>query len=114
MWKKLKQALGRFDTVNSMMGEVVFETPEVSGQAPLSSFNWRLKEGLDDQSYYISATMRPDASVEALGSERSYISFDIASAERLRADLDACIAEYHRRLRAAKPAAPGAPTVTRG
>lgn len=113
MLGSIRRFLGRFSTLNSMLGEVVFETPEISGQTPFSMFQWRLKEGVDDRVFYISLKLRPDFYGGWKGAEKHYIAFDIAAAERIRADLDSCLAEYRRLAEAGPNAAPATPTVTR-
>jgi hypothetical protein len=47
-------------------------------------------------SLFVAFKLLPDSYAGPEGTPTNYISFDIATAERLRADLDLCIDEYHR------------------
>lgn len=114
MFKFMRSILGASDTLNSLLGDVLFETPKVDGQAYFSQFQWRVKQGVNEAEMYISAKLRPDAYGGWKGAESHYISFDIATAERLRDDLNACIAEYHRLAAAAPRTTPPSATVSRG
>ena len=113
MWGSVKKLLGRFGSFNALLGDVVFETPPVTGQSSSSLFQWRVKQGTDGQSLFISMECRPDASMTVNNRERVYINFDLATAERVRADLDSCIAEHQRRAKSAGPVSPGEPLVRR-
>jgi hypothetical protein len=96
MWRQLERLLARSRTLSSALGDVVFETPPLRGQSRHSLFQWRLKKGLDGTSLFVAFKLLPDTYAGPEGTPTNYISFDIATAERLRADLDLCIDEYHR------------------
>jgi hypothetical protein len=91
MWAPFRKLFARSKMFSSLLGDVVFETPPLSGQSSHSVFQWRVKQGLDEKSIFISLKVIPDGSIGAEGSPRNYISFDLATAERIKADLDACI-----------------------
>ena len=48
--------------------------------------------------YFVAIRMRPDAYAGPDGSPTNYINFDMEAAQRLKLNLDRCIAEYHRLL----------------
>jgi hypothetical protein len=96
MWVPFRKLLSRSRGFNSLLGEVVFEAPPLKGQSSHSLFQWRVKRGLDDNSFFISLKMLPDGYEGPDGRVKNYISFDLATAEQVRANLDACIAEFHR------------------
>lgn len=96
MWEPLKRLLGRSKGIGALLGDVVYITPGVKGQYSHSTFQWRVKRGLNEKSVYVSLAMKPDGYIGAEGSPTNYINFDIATAEQLRADLDDCIAEAKR------------------
>lgn len=95
-WAFIRKAFGRSKTLNAALGEVVFETPKVSGQSSSSFFHWRIKKDLQGSGYFVGLRMLPDAHAGAEGSPTNYMNFDIASARLLRFELDRCIAEYDR------------------
>jgi hypothetical protein len=96
MWSFVKQLLARSKLLNQTLGDVVFETPEIKGASSHSFFQWRIKKSVDGKQYSVALRMRPDAYAGAEGSPTNYMSFDIATAKRLKSDLDQCIAEYYR------------------
>jgi hypothetical protein len=96
MWSHLKKFLARSKTLSSSFGEVIFETETIQGQSSYSLFQWRIKKGLDEKSIFVALKLLPDAYMGPEGRPINYISFDIASAELARAELDRCIAEYYR------------------
>lgn len=95
-WVFLRKVFARSKTLNAALGEVVFETPKVSGQNSRSFFHWRIKKDLRGDGYFIGLRMLADAYAGAEGSPTNYMNFDIESARRLRFELDRCIAEYCR------------------
>ena len=99
MWTFLRKALARSATLNSTLGDVVYEAPEVCGQSSRSFAQWRVKKGVKGDEYFVGLKMRPDAYAGAEGSPTNYMNFDIESAQRLRFNLDLCIAEYYRLTR---------------
>jgi hypothetical protein len=96
MWAIFRRVLGRSKNLSAVFGEVIFETPEVSGQRASSFLQWRIKQGLDGKRYLIGFRMKADAYAGAEGSPTNYMNFDIESAQRLRDQLDRCIGEYYR------------------
>lgn len=95
--KFLKRMVARSSSMNAVMGDVVFETQPVKGQFGSSSLQWRVKNGLDGKGGYIGLKLLPDTYAGPDGAVRNYINFDIETAETIKQDLEACIAEYHRR-----------------
>ena len=79
----------------------------VKGRSSHSFFQWRVKRGLDNSSLFITLKVVADAYVGVEGATRDYISFDIATAEQIRADLDRCISEYYRFVRTGSVPAAG-------
>jgi hypothetical protein len=96
MWGPLRKILARSKSLGATLGEVICETPPTKGVSSHSLFQWRVKKGLDPTSFFIALKLRADAYAGAEGSPTNYISFDIKTAEQIRADLDRCIAEYRR------------------
>ena len=94
MWTFFKSILARTKVLDAALGEVVFETPEVNGQSSRSFVKWRVKKGLDGEQYFVGLSMVADAAIGTQGSMTNYMNFDIESAQRLRFQLDRCIAEY--------------------
>jgi hypothetical protein len=113
MWGSVKKLLGHFGSFNALLGDVVFETPPVSGQSASSEFQWRVKQGTDGRSLFVSLKCKPDSAFQVNHRTRAFIEFDLATAERVRADLDACIAELQRRAKLGPALSPGAPLVRR-
>jgi hypothetical protein len=113
MFKSVKKLLGHIGSFNALLGDVVFETPPVGGQTSKSEFQWRVKQGTDGRSLFVSLKCRPDSSFQVNNRTRAFIEFDLATAERVRADLDACIAELQRRAKSAGPVSSAAPLVRR-
>jgi len=96
MWAFLRNIVARSKILNAALGDVVFETPEVSGQYQRSFLQWRVKRDAEGSHYYVGLRMLPDTYAGPEGSPTNYINFDIESAQRLRFHLDSCIAEYYR------------------
>jgi hypothetical protein len=92
MWGPLRKLLRRSRNINALLGDVLFESNPVIGQTSHSTFQWQVKRGLDDKSFYLSVKMRADGSIGSEGSPTNYISFDLATALQVRADIDECIA----------------------
>jgi hypothetical protein len=93
MWTPFRRLFARSKVLNSLLGDVVFQTPPSRGQSSHSIFQWRVKRSLDEKSLLISLKLLPDGAAGPEGSPRNYISFDLATAEQIRADLDACISK---------------------
>lgn len=91
MWAPLKRLLARSKTLGPLLGDVLFETPRLRGQSSHSVFQWRVKKSLDEKSLYIALKLIPDGYAGPEGSPTNYINFDLATAVRIRADLDQCI-----------------------
>jgi hypothetical protein len=91
MWTALKKFFSRSKNFSALFGDVLFETNPVTGQSETSSFQWRVKRGLDQKSFYIAVKMVPDGYAGPEGSATNYISFDLVTAEQIRADIDECI-----------------------
>jgi hypothetical protein len=97
MWTFIRKVLGKSKTLNVVLGDVVFETPQVGGETSHSFLQWRVKTGLNGQKYWIGLKMIPDAYAGREGSPTNYMNFDIESAQLLRFQLDRCINEYYQR-----------------
>lgn len=100
MWTFVKKVLSRSRVLNSVLGEIVFETPEVTGESSRSFFQWRVKKTLEGDRYFVGLRMRPDAYAGSEGSPTNFMNFDIETAQRVRAHLDRCIAECDRLMKA--------------
>lgn len=109
MWTFLKKFLARSKSLNAALGDVMFETPEVSGQNPHSVLQWRVKKVVEGGGYFVGLRMLPDAYMGPEGSPTNYMNFDIESAQRLRFNLDRCIDEYYRLTRGIPPEAINSP-----
>ena len=99
MWAFLRQTLAKSKTFNASLGDVVYKTPEVSGQNSHSFLEWRVKRDLEGDAFFIGLRMIPDAYIGPTGSPTNYMNFDIESAQRVRDHLDMCITEYNRLIR---------------
>ncbi|UVC11060.1 hypothetical protein IHQ71_11035 [Rhizobium sp. TH2] len=93
----IKRFLSKLPFLNSALGDVVFETAPLKGQASGSFFQWRIKQTGDGKGMLIGMKLRPDRYAGPEGAVTNYIELSIEAAEQARADLDRCIAEYHRR-----------------
>ena len=83
----------RSNSFKAQFGDVVFESETVRGQAASSQFQWQVKRGLDEKSYYICIKMKADWLDRSRGHRpTSYINFDLPTALKVRADIDECIA----------------------
>ena len=96
MWAFVKTLLAKSKLLNQALGEVVFETPEIKGTSSHSFFQWRVKKAVEGDQYFVALRMCPDAHAGAEGSPTNYMNFDIETAQRLKFNLDRCIAEYYR------------------
>jgi hypothetical protein len=92
MWGPLKRLFARSKSLKALLGDVVFESQAVRGQAGSSQFQWQVKRGLDEKSYYVCVKMTADGSIGREGVPASYINFDLPTALKVRADIDECIA----------------------
>jgi hypothetical protein len=92
MWGRLRKLFARSNGFKALSGDVVFESEAVRGQAASSQFQWQVKRGLDEKSYYVCVRMKADGSIGREGSPTSYINFDLPTALKIRADIDECIA----------------------
>ena len=99
MWRFFKSLLTQIGLVNASLGDVLFETPPVKGRSAHSYFQWRVKKGWDRSSLFIALKVRADAEYGIVGATTDYLSFDLATAEQIRSDLDRCISEYRRLVR---------------
>ncbi|MBR0828067.1 hypothetical protein JQ596_21260 [Bradyrhizobium manausense] len=95
MWASIRRLLARTKSLEVLFGDVLFESQPVRGQSSHSNFQWQVKRGLDEKSYYVCVKMKPDGYAGPEGSPTNYISFDLATALKLRADIDECIALAH-------------------
>lgn len=93
----IKKLLSKVPFLNSALGDVVFETAPLKGQVSGSFCQWRIKRTGDGQGMLIGMKLRPDRYSGPEGAVTNYIELSIEAAEQARADLDRCIAEYHRR-----------------
>lgn len=92
MWGPLRRLFARSDSLRALFGDVVFESEAVRGQLTNSQFQWQVKRGLDEKSYYVCVKMKPDGYAGPEGSPTNYINFDLPTALKIRADIDECIA----------------------
>lgn len=92
MWDPLKRFFARSKSFEALLGDVVFESETMHGQAASSQFQWQVKRGLDEKSYYVCVKMKADGSIGPEGSPTNCINFDLPTALKVRADLDECIA----------------------
>ena len=96
MWGPFKALFAKSRALGALLGEVVLSTPPVKGQSSHSFFQWRVKKGLDESSFFLSLAMKPDGYIGADGSPTNYINFDLPTALSLRVHLDECIAEIQK------------------
>src|SRR5262245_58160340 len=99
----LRKFLAKSKGLNVSLGDVTFETPEVTGQNPHSFLQWRVKKEVEGGRYFVGLRMLPDTYIGPEGSPTNYMNFDIESAQRLRFHLDRCITEYYRLVRELPP-----------
>jgi hypothetical protein len=92
MWAPLKKLFARSKNFGALFGDILFESIPVKGQSSHSTFHLQVKRGLDEKTFYVSVKMKPDGYMGPEGSPTNYISFDIATAQQIRADIDECIA----------------------
>jgi hypothetical protein len=88
--------LSKSKTLNALLGDVIFTTPQEHGAYAQSSFEWRVKRSVDNTRIYIAVKMKPDGAAGMQGSMTNYINFDLETAIRLRDNLSDCI-EFARR-----------------
>ncbi len=91
MWSRIKSLLSKSKSLNSLLGDVIYEAHAVQGQTSHSLFQWRVKRTIDGQSILIGLKLLPDGYAGPEGSPTNYISFDLPTAMQIRADLDECI-----------------------
>ncbi|MCC3244248.1 hypothetical protein LG047_02735 [Methylocystis sp. WRRC1] len=96
MWRKLKSFFSASKTLNTMLGDVIFQTPASEGAGSNSSLEWRVKTSADEKYVYVGMEMMPDYWIRAGGSSKNYINFDLETAIRVRENLDRCI-EFARK-----------------
>src|ERR1700743_2094344 len=92
MWAPLRNLFSRSSSWKALLGDVVLESEAVRGQAASSRFQWQVKRGLDEKSYYVCIKMKADGHIGSEGSPTNYINFDLPTALKIRADIDECIA----------------------
>ena len=92
MWAPFRNLFLRSRSLKALLGDVVFESETVRGQAVSSQFQWQVKRGLDEKSYYVCIKMKADGSMGREGAPTNYINFDLPTALKVRADIDECIA----------------------
>jgi hypothetical protein len=91
MWAPLKKLLARSTSFKALLGDILFESEPVKGQSSHSIFQCQVKRGLDEKSYFVCIKMKPDGYAGPEGSPTNYISFDVATALKIRSDIDECI-----------------------
>jgi hypothetical protein len=91
MWAPLKKLFSKSKNLGALFGDVLFQTNAVKGQSEDSFFQWQVKKGLDQKSLYIAVKLTADGYIGPEGSITSYMSFDLATAQQIRADIDECI-----------------------
>ena len=92
MWVAFKKLFSKSKNFRALFGDVLFQTNPVQGQNGHSTFQWQVKKGLDQQSFYIGVKMIADGYMGPEGSPTNYISFDLTTAEQIKAGIDECIA----------------------
>jgi hypothetical protein len=92
MWASFRNLFSRSKNLQAPLGDVVFESKAVCGQAASSQFQWQVKRGVDDKSYFVCIKMRADDSAGREDAPTNYIDFDLPTALKVRADIDECIA----------------------
>ncbi len=92
MWGPLGRFFSRSNSFKALFGDVVFESEAVRGQLANSQFQWQVKRGLDEKSYYLCVKMKADGSMGPDRSPTNFINFDLPTALKIRADIDECIA----------------------
>jgi len=92
MWGPLRKFFARSNGFEALCGDVVFESEVVRGQLGSSQFQWQVKRGLDEKSYYVCIKMKADGTIGRERSPTNYINFDLPTALKIRADIDECIA----------------------
>ena len=92
MWAMFRKLFSRSKKFSALFGDVLFQTNVVQGQSSSSTFQWQVKRGLDQKSFYIAVKMVADGYIGPEGSPTNYISFDLQTAEKIKADIDECIA----------------------
>jgi hypothetical protein len=96
MWAIFRKAFAGSKRFGATFGDVVFQTPEVRGQASRAFLQWRVKRDPGGDRHFIGLKMLADAYVGPEGSPTNYINFDIERAQRLRFHLSRCIDEYYK------------------
>ena len=94
----IKRILSKLPFLKVAFGDVVFETAPLKGQVSGSFFQWRIKQAGDGNGMFIGMKLLPDRYAGPEGAVTNYLELSIEAAEQARADLDRCIAEYHRRV----------------
>ncbi|MGA2999093.1 hypothetical protein [Bradyrhizobium sp.] len=92
MWAAFKKLFAKSKNFRALFGDVLFQTNPVKGQSGHSTFQWQVKKGLDQGSFYVGVKLIADGYMGPEGSPTNYISFDLATAEQIRADIDECLA----------------------
>ncbi|MEM9633297.1 MAG: hypothetical protein AAGA50_18345 [Pseudomonadota bacterium] len=92
-----KKFLSKFATLNTSMGEVVHETPKISGEVSNAYIQVRLKEKLSEDEYVVGIKFKPDMYAGPEGSPTNYLNLNIEKAKRLKKNLEICI-ERHEEL----------------
>jgi hypothetical protein len=92
MWSILRKLFSRSKNFAALFGDVLFQTNAVRGQGSHSAFQWQVKKGVDQKSIYIAVKMIADGYMGPEESPTNYISFDLQTAEKIKADIDECIA----------------------
>jgi hypothetical protein len=88
----VQETLREVQKFRALFGDVLFQTNPVKGQSGHSTFQWQVKKGLDQGSFYVGVKLIADGYMGPEGSPTNYISFDLATAEQIRADIDECLA----------------------
>jgi hypothetical protein len=91
VWPVFKKLFSRSQSLNALLGDVIFATPSEHGTNSHSFFEWRVKKSVDSTKVYVSLAMIPDGYAGAQGSPTNYINFDLETAERVREHLTECI-----------------------
>ena len=86
----LRTLFGRSKTLNSLLGDVVLETPPERGAANGAFLEWRVKKSWDGKTVYVGARTTTQFGY-GVGPRTEYISFETEAAVRLRDQLTQCI-----------------------
>lgn len=91
MWPVFRKLFSGSESLNALLGDVIFAAPREYGTNQNSFFEWRVKKSVDGTKLYVSLAMIPDGYIGPEGSPTNYMNFDLETAERVREHLTECI-----------------------